>query len=155
MVDPVAVARGVGRAKLLILLLTLLGAAIGIGVALSIPKKYQAYSELLIDPRDLKIVDRDLTQSGLPSDATLAIVENQVRVLTSRSVLNKVVDELNLMSDPEFNGQAASLDLNPVSLLRAILTRPGPREEETRREVALRNLSRSLSSSAAARPSSW
>ena len=65
-------------------LLTLLGAAIGIGVALSIPKKYQAYSELLIDPRDLKIVDRDLTQSGLPSDATLAIVENQVRVLTSR-----------------------------------------------------------------------
>ncbi len=145
LVDPVAVARGVGRAKLLILLLTLLGAAIGVGVALSIPKKYQAYSELLIDPRDLKIVDRDLTQPGLPSDATLAIVENQVRVLTSRSVLNKVVDELNLMSDPEFNGQAASLDLNPVSLLRAILTRPGPREAETRREVALRNLSRSLS----------
>ena len=145
LVDPVAVARGVARARLLILLLTLLGAAIGIGVALSIPKKYQAYSELLIDPRDLKMVDRDLTQSGLPSDATLAIVENQVRVLTSRSVLNKVVDELNLTSDPEFNGQAASLDLNPVSLLRAILTRPGPREAETRRELALRNLARSLS----------
>jgi polysaccharide biosynthesis transport protein len=147
LIDPGQVVTGIARAKLLIVATTLIGAAVGIIIAVSTPKMYEAYTELLVDPRNLNIVDRDLTQAGLPSDATLAIVENQVRVLTSANVLSKVVDKLNLTSDPEFNGTAASLSLNPLSMLRSLMTRvddPASREKN-RRLLALRKLEKVLS----------
>ena len=40
------------------------GAVLGIAIALSTPKKYEAITELIVDPRDLKLADRDLTQIG-------------------------------------------------------------------------------------------
>lgn len=141
------VARGIARSKLLIITTTLIGAGLGIAIALSTPKKYEATAELIVDPRDLKLTDRDLTQNVVASDATLAIVENQVRVLTSGTVLNKVVDKLNLANDPEFNGQGAG-GLGIRSLIRAILPHqdgPGGADEVRRRALAVGNLAESLS----------
>ncbi|MBZ9888289.1 succinoglycan biosynthesis protein exop [Mesorhizobium sp. BR1-1-3] len=147
LIDPMQVVRGVGKSKLLIVTTTLLGAALGITIALSTPKKYEATTELIVDPRDLKLTDRDLTQSVVASDATLAIVENQVRVLTSGTVLNKVVDKLNLVNDPEFNGQGGG-GLSVMSLIRSILSRndgPGGVDDSRRRALAVGNLAESLS----------
>nr|WP_258123779.1 GumC family protein [Mesorhizobium onobrychidis] len=140
------VVRGVARSKLLIVTMTILGATLGVAIALSTPKKYEATAELIVDPRDLKLTDRDLTQSVVASDATLAIVENQVRVLTSGTVLNKVVDKLNLVSDPEFNGQGSD-GLGVMTLIRSILSRnDGPGADEGRRRaLAVANLAESLS----------
>lgn len=140
------VVRGIARSKLLIVAMTILGATLGVAIALSTPKKYEATAELIVDPRDLKLTDRDLTQSVVASDATLAIVENQVRVLTSGTVLNKVVDKLNLVSDPEFNGQASD-GLGVMTLIRSILSRnDGPGVDESRRRaLAVANLAESLS----------
>lgn len=140
------VVRGVARSKLLIVAMTILGATLGVAIALSTPKKYEATAELIVDPRDLKLTDRDLTQSVVASDATLAIVENQVRVLTSGTVLNKVVDNLNLVSDPEFNGQASD-GPGVMTLIRSILSRnDGPGVGEGRRRaLAVANLAESLS----------
>ena len=124
LIDPMKVIGGIANSKKIILATTILGALIGVGVALSTPKLYDAQAEILVDPRALKIVDRDLTDvAGLPSDATLAIVENQARVLTSGTVLNKVVDRLNLESDPEFNGSGGGIELNPINFIRSLLTR--------------------------------
>ncbi|WP_136622188.1 MULTISPECIES: GumC family protein [Mesorhizobium] len=147
LIDPMQVVRGVGKSKLLIVTTTILGAALGIAIALSTPKKYEATTELIVDPRDLKLTDRDLTQSVVASDATLAIVENQVRVLTSGTVLNKVVDKLNLVNDPEFNGQGSG-GLSVMSLIRSILSRndgPGGVDDTRRRALAVGNLAESLS----------
>ncbi|MGX9116734.1 Wzz/FepE/Etk N-terminal domain-containing protein [Mesorhizobium sp. BHbsci] len=140
------VVRGIARSKLLIVAMTILGATLGVAIALSTPKKYEATAELIVDPRDLKLTDRDLTQSVVASDATLAIVENQVRVLTSGTVLNKVVDKLNLVSDPEFNGQGSE-GLGVMTLIRSILSRnDGPGADESRRRaLAVANLAESLS----------
>lgn len=140
------VVRGIARSKLLIVAMTILGATLGVAIALSTPKKYEATAELIVDPRDLKLTYRDLTQSVVASDATLAIVENQVRVLTSGTVLNKVVDKLNLVSDPEFNGQASD-GLGVMTLIRSILSRnDGPGVGEGRRRaLAVANLAESLS----------
>ncbi|MER9295292.1 Wzz/FepE/Etk N-terminal domain-containing protein [Mesorhizobium sp. M0621] len=146
LIDPMQVVRGVGKSKLLIVTTTILGAALGISIALSTPKKYEATTELIVDPRDLKLTDRDLTQSVVASDATLAIVENQVRVLTSGTVLNKVVDKLNLVNDPEFNGQGGGLSV--MSLIRSVLSRndgPGGVDDARRRALAVGNLAESLS----------
>jgi uncharacterized protein involved in exopolysaccharide biosynthesis len=147
LIDPMQVVRGVGKSKLLIVTTTILGAALGIAIALSTPKKYEATTELIVDPRDLKLTDRDLTQSVVASDATLAIVENQVRVLTSGTVLNKVVDKLNLVNDPEFNGQGSG-GLSVMSLIRSVLSRndgPGGVDDTRRRALAVGNLAESLS----------
>ncbi|TKD48291.1 MAG: succinoglycan biosynthesis protein exop [Mesorhizobium sp.] len=146
LIDPMQVVRGVARSKLLIVAMTILGTTLGVAIALSTPKKYEATAELIVDPRDLKLTDRDLTQSVVASDATLAIVENQVRVLTSGTVLNKVVDKLNLVSDPEFNGQASD-GLGVMTLIRSILSRnDGPGVGEGRRRaLAVANLAESLS----------
>ena len=147
LIDPMQVVRGVARSKLLIVTTTILGAGLGIAIALSTPKKYEATTELIVDPRDLKLTDRDLTQSVVASDATLAIVENQVRVLTSGTVLNKVVDKLNLVNDPEFNGQGSG-GLGVMSLVRSILSRhdgPGGVDDTRRRALAVGNLAESLS----------
>lgn len=147
MIDPMQVVRGIARSKLLIITTTLIGAGLGIAIALSTPKKYEATAELIVDPRDLKLTDRDLTQNVVASDATLAIVENQVRVLTSGTVLNKVVDKLNLANDPEFNGQGAG-GLGIRSLIRSILPHqggPSGADEVRRRALAVGNLAESLS----------
>jgi len=147
LIDPMQVVRGIARSKLLIITTTLIGAGLGIAIALSTPKKYEATAELIVDPRDLKLTDRDLTQNVVASDATLAIVENQVRVLTSGTVLNKVVDKLNLTNDPEFNGQGAG-GLGIRSLIRSVLSRQdgaSGADEVRRRALAVGNLAESLS----------
>ena len=146
LIDPVSVTGGIGRSTKLIVATTLIGAAIGVAIALSTPKKYEAFAELLIDPRDLKLTDRDLTQTGLPNDATLAIVENQVRVLTSGTVLNRVVDQLNLTEDSEFNGQQQGGIGNILSSLRALLSNGNASGDDgdRRRMLAVGNLAESL-----------
>ncbi|RVD68512.1 succinoglycan biosynthesis protein exop, partial [Mesorhizobium sp. M4A.F.Ca.ET.029.04.2.1] len=146
LIDPMQVVRGIARSKALILSTTILGAALGVAIALSTPKKYEATAELIVDPRDLKLTDRDLTQNVVASDATLAIVENQVRVLTSGTVLNKVVDKLNLTNDPEFNGQGSG-GLGVMSMIRSILSRhdAGAADDARRRALAVGNLAESLS----------
>ena len=115
-------------------------------IALSTPKKYEAIAELIVDPRDLKLTDRDLTQNVIASDATLAIVENQVRVLTSGAVLNKVVDKLHLTSDPEFNGQGKG-GFSVMGFIRSLLTRKDAdgADEGRLRALTVSNLGKSLS----------
>ena len=145
LIDPVKVISGIVNSKLLIASLTVAAALLGVVVALSTPKKYESVAEMLVDPRDLRITDRDITTTGLPSDATLAIVENQVRVLTSGTVLNKVVDELNLTGDPEFNGEAETSLLMTLSNWRALFARgDGDDGGARKRAMTIDNLARSL-----------
>ena len=147
LIDPMQVVRGIARSKLLIITTTLIGAGLGIAIALSTPKKYESMTELVVDPRDLKLSDRDLTQMAVVPDATLVNVENQIRLLTSGTVLGKVVNKLNLADDPEFNGQGSG-GLGAMSLIRSILLRhdgPGGADEPRRLSLAVGNLAESLS----------
>jgi uncharacterized protein involved in exopolysaccharide biosynthesis len=145
LIDPVRIWQGITRSRWIILTATISGAALGIAVALSTPKKYESVAELLVDPRDLKISDRNVTEGGLPNDATLAIVENQVRVLTSGNVLSRVVDTLNLSADPEFNGQEESFGLGSVIAgLRAVFSSGDKGEGDRRRALAIQALAKSL-----------
>ena len=136
LIDPMKVIGGITRSKWLIASTTLVGALLGVAIALSTPKMYQAWTEMVVDPRNLKLTDRDLTETGLPSDATLAIVETQVRVMTSGLVLTKVVDELNLADDPEFNGKAGG-GFSPRSFIKSLIGREEAAGEDPGRRHAL------------------
>jgi len=146
LIDPMVGLAGITRAKRLILLTTLIGAMLGVLVAMNTPKRYLAQAELLADPRDLNLVG-DLTKNGLNNEGALAIVENQVRVLSSGTVLGKVVDKLNLADDPEFNGQGGG-GFGPRAIIATVrnLISPvdGPSSPEQRAALAERNLARSL-----------
>ncbi|MBB2969692.1 GumC family protein [Mesorhizobium sp. RMAD-H1] len=104
LVDPRAVFDSVRRSRNLILATTLLGLLLGVAYALSVPKMYVSTADLMVDPRDIKIVGNDLTPGQLPTDASLAIAESQARLVDSGSVLTKVIDRAGLARDPEFNG---------------------------------------------------
>ena len=78
-----------------------------------VPHRYTAVTQILIDPTDLHAVGSDLTPPNQMSDAAVLQVESQVRVLTSDSVLRRVIATEGLDRDPEFAG--------PASPLRAVL----------------------------------
>jgi uncharacterized protein involved in exopolysaccharide biosynthesis len=75
---------------------------------LAIPR-YTASTQIIIDPTDLRVVDNSLRPSTEFSDSQIALVEDQVRVITSSTVLRRVVEKENLDKDPEFNGSRQSL----------------------------------------------
>ncbi|MVA99682.1 succinoglycan biosynthesis protein exop [Nitratireductor sp. CAU 1489] len=143
LIDPMAVIGGIFNSKGLIAATTICGALLGVFIALSTPKEYQAIAEMLVDPRDIKFLDRDLTSGGLPSDATLALVENQVRVILSGTVMNKTVARLNLDQDPEFNGEGGSGGLGSLlSGLTSLLSLAGGEEgaNANRHAITVENL---------------
>ncbi len=83
---------------LLTLLLAVLYAAVS-------SPTYVAGVRLLIDPRGLQVIDRDLTPRARDSEINLAVVESQMRVLSSDSVYKQVIANLKLTDDPEFTGK--------------------------------------------------
>lgn len=148
LIDPMALVNGVIRSKTIIAGTTLLGALAGVVIALSTPKHYVSWAELLVDPRNLQIVDRDLTGNGwLPSEATLSLIENQVRIMRSGPVMETVVDKLNLDSDPEFNGSGKALGIGGVltSLHALLAPSDGPTSGELRRAIAVENVAEAIS----------
>lgn len=78
-------------------------AALGLAFGTLVPAKFAAYTQLIIDPTDLRVTDRSLRTSNQFSDALVAQVENQVRVITSSSVLDRVISAERLDRDEEFN----------------------------------------------------
>jgi polysaccharide biosynthesis transport protein len=119
LIDPYHIIAAVKNWKAPIIGLGMLGAAMGVLTALSTPKFYYASAEISIDPRGLKVIDNGVNPDGFVSD-TFAIVDSQVRLMTSPEVLEKVVQDLNLQDNSEFNGDLKSrwLDILTGMFLR-------------------------------------
>lgn len=91
-----------GRHLKFIGLITALTVLAILALALSLPRTYEASTRLLLDPRGLQISDRDATPRSNTTDQALTIVESEMRVLTSDSVLQPVAVKLGLSGDSEF-----------------------------------------------------
>lgn len=101
------------------------------------PPVYTATSTLFIDPRARKIVTDDVVQGGLATDA--ALVESQVQIITSETVLRRAVDALGLDKDPSIVPPPST------GLLAKIKTAiRGPRPEIEPRIAALEALYRAI-----------
>jgi polysaccharide biosynthesis transport protein len=79
-------------------------AAVAIGKSLS--PRYLATAELYVDPRELQLVDRELTPRAQDVSGLSMVVESQARMITSSSVLLRVIQDKNLEKDPEFGGES-------------------------------------------------
>lgn len=114
-----------GRRKKLIAAITGTCALLALAIALFMTPRYVSQIKILIDPRGLQILPNDLSPAAASADATFAVVESQVQVITSTEVLEKVVTKLNLTSDPEFvageGGDSAGSSSEGDARIRAVL----------------------------------
>ena len=69
-------------------------------------KLYNASAEILVDPRELQVLTKDVNPSSVAPDGGVAQVESQVRVIQSSGVLSRAIAATHLESDPEFNGDS-------------------------------------------------
>ena len=86
--------------------MAVVGAVVAGIYAKSLPNTYLAWAELLIDPRDIKVLDNQLTSGGFGGETMIAYLESQLRIIESTSVLNVVIDKQNLLQDEEFTGKS-------------------------------------------------
>lgn len=146
LIDPSLLFKTIWRSKILLVASTAAGGIIAVAYALSQPPIYEAYTDLLVDPRNISIVERELSPGQLPTDASLAIAESQAQMIGSSSVLLKVIQQEDLLADPEFNGSQppygpfASVT-EAIRSLRA--TKSAPSEQQLETQV-LQNLHKSL-----------
>lgn len=87
-----------------VLLCTIAGAVLAALFAVTLPNKFQSIAEILLEPRGLKVLNNSVSPNGLNGDATVAYAESQVRIIHSSSVIDPVVDDLELAEDAEFAG---------------------------------------------------
>jgi uncharacterized protein involved in exopolysaccharide biosynthesis/Mrp family chromosome partitioning ATPase len=90
---------------------TIAAAALGCAIAAvvigkSLTPRYTSTAQLYVDPRELQLVDRELTPRAQDVSGLSMVVESQARLITSNSVLFKVIQDTNLDRDPEFGGES-------------------------------------------------
>ncbi|GLQ34001.1 protein-tyrosine kinase [Amylibacter marinus] len=91
------------RKWLLIFTSVILGAVALVFTKTAIPPTYRSTATVMLETREQQVTDFQSVMSGLSGDTS--IVNTEVEILKSRSLLEQVVREMDLVSDPEFNAQ--------------------------------------------------
>ncbi len=94
----------VRRYRFLVLVCAVLGGLGAFAFLKLVPKSFISIAQVYVDPRGLQMLDNELTPKGQDSSNTVTMVESQVRVITSQSVMQRVVEKEQLHLDPEFSG---------------------------------------------------
>lgn len=107
--NPLWVLGTLWRRKGLILLCGLAGLVLASLASLLITPKYVSTAQLFIDPRDLRVLQNEVSPTMVGSDPTsiTAYLESQARIIASDSIKARVVESEHLDSDPEFGGSAS------------------------------------------------
>jgi len=79
-------------------------ACVAVGFGKTLSPRYTATAELYVDPRELQLVDRALTPRAQDVSGLSMVVESQARLITSNSVLRRVIQDTKLDKDSEFGG---------------------------------------------------
>ena len=79
------------RRKIAIASAALICACVAVAIGKSLSPKYTATAQLYVDPRELQLVDRELTPRAPDLSGLAMVVESQGRVITSNNVLLRVI----------------------------------------------------------------
>ncbi|MGX9431242.1 MULTISPECIES: GumC family protein [Bradyrhizobium] len=133
------------RRKAAIAAAALLCACIAVGIGKSLTPKYTATAQLYVDPRELQLVERELTPRAQDVSGLAMVVDSEARVITSNSVLLQVIKNTNLDKDPEFGGGGDGKSLLGALLgLVGIEQRPTVEQQHQATMSALDALSRHI-----------
>jgi capsular exopolysaccharide synthesis family protein len=110
-----AIGRVLWRRKVLIVGVTLLVTLLFVGATMLMTPQYAASTYVMIEPGQTKVVEAiEAVVAGSSADS--AAIESEARVLQSRALAERVVTQLKLDLDPEFNGA-----LEPPGLVDQVL----------------------------------
>ncbi|MCZ0735163.1 GumC family protein [Phreatobacter sp. AB_2022a] len=131
----------IGALKRYWFLIAILGPLFGVGAYLAsslITPRFTSTAQIYVDPRGLPVLDSDPAARQQDSNAAINFVESQMRIITSQSVLARVVDSERLIEDPEFGATTGGSPW-AVTLLNSLGLRRTPAAEtlETREQLAL------------------
>jgi uncharacterized protein involved in exopolysaccharide biosynthesis len=141
------------RRSWIVVLGLILGFAGAVIFVASSEPRYIATSQVIIDPRGLRVVEREVNPSTDNADGQVATVENEMRVLKSSEVLDALITRLGLDQDPEFVGDPpGALGRLKSTVLDLFRTPPTTREPAPRiaalqaldRKIAVRRAERSF-----------
>lgn len=99
-------------------------AGLAAAYSMTLPDRYQATAQILIDPRELRVMSTEVTPSNLNSDSITSYIESQSRIITSTNTLQKIVDREALTRDPDYVGLS--------SVLSRLIPLAGPRNDTAR-----------------------
>ena len=97
------------RRRTAIAMAGLICACAAVMIGKSLTPRYAATSQLYVDPRELQLVDRELTPRSQDISGLAMVVESQARLITSNSVLLPVIEQTHLDKDPEFGGESKGM----------------------------------------------
>ena len=133
------------RRKIAIAAAALLGATLAVTVGKSVTPRYTATAQLYVDPRELQLVDRELTPRAQDVSGMSMVVESQARLITSNSVLLQVIQQAGLDKDPEFGGgDSKSLMSSLLGLIGLQPRAPSAAETKEVQLAALEALNRHI-----------
>ncbi len=130
--------------KVAIVSAALISACVAVAVGKSLTPKYNASAQLYVDPRELQLVDRELTPRAQDTSGLAMVVESQARVITSNNVLLQVIRDTNLEKDPEFGGGDSRGILGSLLGLFGVEMRTTPEQQKQIRMGALEALNRHI-----------
>jgi uncharacterized protein involved in exopolysaccharide biosynthesis/Mrp family chromosome partitioning ATPase len=134
------------RHKIAIASAALIGACLAVAAGKSLTPRYTAIAQLYVDPRELQLVDRELTPRAQDVSGMSMVVESQARLITSNSVLLQVIQQAGLDKDPEFGGggDAKSLTSSLLGLIGLQLRAPSAAETKEVQLAALDALNKHI-----------
>ncbi|MBY0561832.1 exopolysaccharide transport family protein [Hyphomicrobium sp.] len=130
-IDAADILAALWRRTLFLLICGLLGAGFAVTLSKFVPHRYVATAELLVDPRDLRLLDKEVMPRAGESDSGITVVESQVQVLSSNSVLKRAISALDLQNDPEFNGTQGNVLTTALPGLAGYLSSEPKGDRET------------------------
>ena len=128
-IDLLAVFRTLWRGRLIIILCAFIALLIGgyYAYVVAVPT-YSATATMALQMRQETVVDLESVLSGVSSDQSS--INTEMEVIRSRALLTRLVDELDLLNDAEFN---ATLRPDPgfaiadaIGFVRGFLPGPAP-----------------------------
>ncbi|MDN5003621.1 GumC family protein [Bradyrhizobium sp. GCM10027634] len=133
------------RRKIAIASAALIGACLAVAVGKSLTPRYTATAQLYVDPRELQLVDRELTPRAQDVSGMSMVVESQARLITSNSVLLQVIQQAGLDKDPEFGGSdGKTLTSSLLGLIGLQLRAPSATEAKEVQLAALDALNKHI-----------
>ncbi len=112
------------RRKVAIATAGLICACAAVAIGKSLTPRYSATAQLYVDPRELQLVDRELTPRALDTSGLSMVVESQARLITSNSVLLQVIQNIHLDKDPEFGGETKGMMASLLGLFGIVIHSP-------------------------------
>lgn len=96
------------RRRIFIALVAFGCACLAVAIGKSLTPRYTATAQLYVDPRELQLVERELTPRSQDMSGLAIVAESQARLITSNSVLLRVIKDTGIDKDPEFGGKSTS-----------------------------------------------